>query len=67
MTIRRTVIPLQLPQPSPAMNRTNILYAIIAVLAVAVGVVSFALYQARQEPPGLHIDVGPKGLSIEKK
>ena len=49
------------------MNRTNILYAIIGVLVVTVAVLSYELYQQRHPPEGLHIDVGPNGLTIEKK
>ncbi len=49
------------------MNRTNILYLIIGVLIVAVAALGYELYQERHQPEGVHIDVGPNGLSIEKK
>jgi hypothetical protein len=49
------------------MNRTNILYLIIGVLIVAAAVLGYQLYQDRHPPEGVHIDVGPNGLSIEKK
>lgn len=49
------------------MNRTNILYLTIGVLIVAVAVLGYELYQERHPPEGVHIDVGPNGLSIEKK
>ena len=49
------------------MNRTNILYLTIGVLIVAVAVLGYELYQERHPPEGLHIDVGPNGLSIDKK
>ena len=49
------------------MNRTNILYLTISVLIVAVAVLGYELYQERHPPEGLHIDVGPNGLSIDKK
>jgi hypothetical protein len=48
-------------------NRTNILYLTISVLIVAVAVLGYELYQERHPPEGLHIDVGPNGLSIDKK
>jgi hypothetical protein len=48
-------------------NRTNILYLTIGVLIVAVAVLGYELYQERHPPEGVHIDVGPNGLSIEKK
>jgi hypothetical protein len=48
-------------------NRTNILYLFIAVLVVAVAVLGYQLYQERHPPEGVHIDLGPNGLTIEKK
>ncbi len=52
----------------PAVTRTNILYLIIGALVIAVAALSYQLYEARKQPPeGVHIDIGPKGLSIEKK
>jgi len=48
-------------------NNRNVLYLIIGVLVVAVGVLGFNLYQARKQPEGLQINVGPQGLKIESK
>ncbi|MGC2083855.1 MAG: hypothetical protein WA702_10965 [Bradyrhizobium sp.] len=48
-------------------NNRNVLYLIIGVLVVAVGVLGFNLYQARKQPEGLQINVGPNGLKIESK
>jgi predicted negative regulator of RcsB-dependent stress response len=48
-------------------NNRNVLYLIIGVLIVAVGVLGFNLYQARKQPEGLQINVGPNGLKIESK
>jgi hypothetical protein len=49
------------------MNRTNILYLTIGVLIVGVAVLGYELYKESHPPEGVHIDVGPNGLSIEKK
>lgn len=49
------------------MSRTNILYLAIGALAVAVAVLGYNLYQERKQPQGVQINVGPGGLSIEKK
>jgi hypothetical protein len=49
------------------MNRTNVLYLIIGALAVAVAVMGYEVYENRQPPDGMRIDVGPNGLKIEKK
>jgi hypothetical protein len=47
--------------------RSNILYLVIGALVAAVAVLSYQLYQDRHQPQGVHIEVGPNGLSIEKK
>jgi predicted negative regulator of RcsB-dependent stress response len=48
-------------------TRSNILYLIIGALVVAVGVLGYQLYQDRHPPQGVHIQVGPNGLSIDGK
>jgi RsiW-degrading membrane proteinase PrsW (M82 family) len=48
-------------------NNRNVLYLIIGVLVVAFGVVGYNLYQAKKEPEGLQINVGPNGLKIQSK
>jgi predicted negative regulator of RcsB-dependent stress response len=45
----------------------NILYLIIGALIVAGGVLGYTLYQAKKEPEGLQINVGPSGLKIQNK
>jgi predicted negative regulator of RcsB-dependent stress response len=49
------------------MNRTNILYLVIGVLAVGVAVLGYQAYQESQKP-ALSISIGGKdGLKIEGK
>ncbi len=48
-------------------NNRNVLYLLIGVLAVAVGVLSYNLYQARKQPEGVQINVGPGGVKIQSK
>jgi predicted negative regulator of RcsB-dependent stress response len=45
----------------------NVLYLVIAVLAVAAVVIGYQLYQERQKTTGIEISVGERGISIEKK
>ncbi|MBA2400309.1 MAG: hypothetical protein H0V72_16715 [Bradyrhizobium sp.] len=45
----------------------NVIYLIIGVLAVAVGVLGYNLYQVKKQPDGLQINVGPDGLKIQSK
>src|SRR5262249_29595178 len=49
----------------PAVTRRHMLYLVIGALAVAVAVLGYQLYQARHQPEGVHIELGPGGLSIE--
>lgn len=49
------------------MNRDNILYLAIGALVIITAVLSYQLYQDRKQPEGMRIDLGPNGLSIEKK
>jgi hypothetical protein len=48
------------------MNR-NILYALIAVLAVAAAGLGYQLYHERQKTTGVDISIGDHGISVEKK
>jgi len=48
-------------------TRTNILYLIIGALVIVVAVLGYQSYQDRHQPEGVHIDVGPNGLSIQEK
>lgn len=45
----------------------NVLFLMIGALIVAVGVLSYSLYQDRKQPEGLQINVGPNGLKIQGK
>jgi hypothetical protein len=49
------------------MARSNTLYLIVGALLVAVAVLGYALYDAKKEPKGVNINIGPKGLSIDQK
>jgi hypothetical protein len=48
------------------MNR-NILYLVIGALGVATVVFGYQLYQERQKTTGIEINVGQRGISIDKK
>jgi hypothetical protein len=50
-----------------AMSRSNILYLAIGALVVAVAVLGYQLYQDRKKPEGVNINLGPGGISIQKK
>jgi RsiW-degrading membrane proteinase PrsW (M82 family) len=48
-------------------NNKNVLYLLVGVLAVAVGVLSYNLYEAKKQPEGVQINLGPDGLKIKSK
>jgi RsiW-degrading membrane proteinase PrsW (M82 family) len=45
----------------------NVLYLVIGALVVVAAVLGYNLYQDRKEPKGVQINVGPGGISIDKK
>lgn len=45
----------------------NLLYLVIGGLIVAVGVLGYNLYQARKQPEGIQINLGPSGVKIDSK
>jgi predicted negative regulator of RcsB-dependent stress response len=46
------------------MNR-NVLYLVIAVLAVLALILGYQYYQERQKPDGIKIEMGEDGISVE--
>jgi hypothetical protein len=48
------------------LNR-NTLILIVGALIVVVGVLGYMLYDAKKEPTGVQINVGPGGIKIEQK
>ena len=48
------------------MNR-NVLYLAIGLLGAVTAIVSYRLYQEGQKTTGIEINIGERGISIEKK
>jgi hypothetical protein len=49
-----------------AINR-NLLIVLLVIAAGIIAVLGYRLYEEQRQPQGVDIQVGPKGLSIEKK
>ncbi len=49
------------------MHRSNIIYMAVGALVVVVAVLGYQVYQDRKKPDGVQINLGPGGVSIEKK
>ena len=45
----------------------NLLFLIIGALVITAVVLGYNLYQAKKQPDGLQINVGPNGLKIQGK
>lgn len=45
----------------------NVLFLIIGALVIATAALGYNLYQAKKQPDGLQINVGPNGLKIQGK
>jgi hypothetical protein len=48
-------------------TRNNLLSLIVGALVIVVAVLGYELYRDRHLPAGVHIDVGPNGVSIQGK
>ena len=45
----------------------NWLFLLVGALIVAVAALSFKVYQDHREPKGVQLNIGPSGISVEKK
>jgi len=45
----------------------NVLFMIIGGLIVAIAALSYKVYQDNKEPKGVQLNIGPAGISVEKK
>jgi hypothetical protein len=57
----------QVDESEEAMSRDRILFLILGAMAVAVAVLGYQLYQDRKKTTGIDINIGERGISIEKK
>lgn len=49
------------------MSRSNILYLALGALVVVAAVLGYQVYQDHKKPEGVNINLGPGGISIQKK
>jgi RsiW-degrading membrane proteinase PrsW (M82 family) len=54
-------------QGAISMSRGNILYLVVGALIVVVAVLGYRLYEDKKQPEGVNINLGPGGISIQKK
>lgn len=45
----------------------NMMFLLIGALIVGIGVLGYNLYEAKKQPSGMQINVGPDGLKIQSK
>jgi len=49
-----------------ASNR-NVLFLVIGALCAIVAILSYKIYDDNREPKGVQLNIGPNGISVEKK
>ena len=49
-----------------ATNR-NVLFLVIGALCAIVAILSYKIYEDHREPKGVQLNIGPNGISLEKK
>lgn len=49
------------------MTSSNLVYLVVGALLVGGAIFGYQQYQERKQPDGVQINVGPGGMSIEKK
>jgi predicted negative regulator of RcsB-dependent stress response len=45
----------------------NMMFLIIGALVAVVAVLSYKVYEDHREPKGVQLNIGPSGISVEKK
>ena len=45
----------------------NLMFAVIGALVAVIAMLGYKVYQDNREPKGVQINLGPGGVSIEKK
>jgi hypothetical protein len=45
----------------------NIMLLAIGALCVAIGVLGYKVYENNRQPKGVQVNIGPGGISIDKK
>lgn len=49
-----------------AINR-NVLFLLIGALAVGCAVLGYKVYEDNKQPKGVQLNIGPSGVTVEKK
>ena len=48
-------------------SNRNVLFLIIGALVVVAGVLAYKVYDDNRKPKGVQLNIGPSGISVEKK
>jgi RsiW-degrading membrane proteinase PrsW (M82 family) len=49
------------------LQNRNMLYLVLGAMAVVIAVLGYNLYQEKKKPEGVQINIGPGGISVDKK
>jgi predicted negative regulator of RcsB-dependent stress response len=48
-------------------NSRNLLFLLVGALVAVVAILSYQTYQDHRQPKGVQLNIGPGGISVEKK
>jgi predicted negative regulator of RcsB-dependent stress response len=48
-------------------NSRNVLFLIVGALLAVVAILSYKVYEDHRQPKGVQLNIGPGGISVEKK
>ena len=52
---------------SPVVTNRNLVFLITGALIAVLAILSYRAYEDNREPKGVQLNVGPGGISLEKK
>jgi hypothetical protein len=45
----------------------NMMFLIVGALVAVIAILSYKVYEDNREPKGVQLNIGPSGISVEKK
>jgi hypothetical protein len=54
-------------KPERTGNNRNLIFLVVGALIAVLAIVSYRAYESSRKPEGVQINIGPGGISVEKK
>jgi hypothetical protein len=52
---------------APLVTNRNVVFLIAGALIAVLAILSYRIYEDNREPKGVQLNIGPAGISLEKK